>query len=84
MSESIWSAIIVAVGSVLCQLLINRKGKKEREIADAVKSERLENRLSNIEHKIDIHNGYAEKLGGIQMSIAVIENNIKNLKEEKT
>lgn len=70
-----------------------RKEDEEKErtkaVADAVKDERLENRLTNIEHnlqennrKLDIHNGYAEKLGNIETSIAVIETEIKNLSEK--
>lgn len=81
--EAVLSAIIVAAGSVVCQLLINRKGRKDREISDAVKETKLEARLSNIETKLDIHNGYAGKLGDIRMDIAVIKNDIRNMKGEK-
>ena len=35
--------------------------------------------LKGVEEKLDIHNGYAEKLGNIEKSIAVIQNDIKTL-----
>lgn len=69
MSEAILIAVIAAVGSVLGQWLISR----EREI-------RLDERLKGVEKRLDEHNNYASKIGGIQTDIAVIKNDIKNLK----
>ena len=43
----------------------------------------MEQRLTNIEHKLDVHNGYAEKLGDIGQDIAVIKNEIRNLERER-
>lgn len=51
----------------------------EKQTAEAVRDARLEARLKNVEEKLDIHNGYAEKLGSIETSIAVIQNDIKTL-----
>ena len=90
MSDAVLTAIIMAAASVICQLLINRSNRikrvaedlekdQKRAVQDAIKEERLENRLKSIESKLDIHNGYAEKLGEIQMDIAVIKNDIKTL-----
>lgn len=69
MSEAIIIAVIAALGSVLGQWLISR----EREI-------RLDERLKGVEKRLDEHNNYASKIGGIQTDIAVIKNDIKNLK----
>ena len=88
MSEGIWTALIVAIASIICQVLINKNNRKKqseeeaekekkRAVENAVKEERLENRLSAIEHKLDIHNGYAEKLGSIATDIAVIKTKIE-------
>lgn len=90
MSDAVLTALIVAASSIICQLLISRSDRKKRTAEDvekerkraveqAVKDERLENRLKSIEQKLDVHNGYAEKLGNIEKSIAVIENDIKTL-----
>ena len=90
MSEAIVTALIMAVASVLCQVLINRNNRqkqtaadleksKAQAVADALKDERFESRLKGIEAKLDEHNGYAQKLGDIATSIAVIENDIRNL-----
>lgn len=64
----------------------NEKEKRKAAVDQALKEEReeqykrdTERRLANIEEKLDIHNGYAEKLGDISRSLAVMQNDIKNL-----
>lgn len=80
MSDAVLVAVITAGTSVLCQLLINKKSRKDNAVAEAVKEQKLTDRLQTIETKLDIHNGYAEKLGAIEKAIAVIETEIKNIK----
>jgi len=72
MSEVIIVAIITGFFSVVGQWLISR----EREI-------RLDERLKNVEKKLDEHNGYAQKFEAIQIDIAKISTKLENL-EEKT
>ena len=89
-SDAVLVAIITGAFAVIGQWLISRNDRKKRTeeelekekkraVEEAIKNERLENRLSSIENKLDIHNGYAEKLGEIQTDIAVIKNDIKTL-----
>ena len=70
MSEVIIVAVITGVCSVLGQWLISR----EREA-------RLDERLKSVEKKLDEHNRYADKIGGIQADISSIKTDIKNIKE---
>lgn len=79
MSDAVIGALITAVGAIICQILIARSQAKSRKVDEAVRDALLDERLKNIEHKLDIHNGYAEKLGDISTSIAVIQNDIKTL-----
>lgn len=86
MNPTVLSALIGAVSAIIVQLIGAWQQKRKRAIEEAIKDERLENRLRSIEQKLDIHNGYAEKLGGIQAAIsemntniAVMQNDIKNL-----
>lgn len=86
MSDTVLAALIGAVSAIIVQLIGAWQQKKKRAIEDAIKEERLENRLKSIETKLDTHNGYAEKLGDIQkdiaeikLDIAVTKTDIKNL-----
>ena len=80
MTEAIIVALIAALGSIVGQYLITRKNRREDEVKRAVLDERTANRLASIEHKLDEHNHYAEKLGDIQQDMAVIKQEIKDLK----
>lgn len=90
LSDAVITAIIVAVSSIVCQVLINRNNRNKRSkeetdkaqqkaIESALESQKLDLRLKSIEDKLEIHNNYAERLADIAKSIAVIENDIKNL-----
>ena len=90
MSDAVITAIIVAVSSIVCQVLINRSNRvkrsveeaekeKKRAVDEARKDEHLQNRLESIEGKLDEHNGYAKLFQQIQTDIAVIKNDIKTL-----
>lgn len=79
MSDAVIVAIITGVCAVFGQWLITRQQTAKRKIDDAVRDAKLEDRISALEHKIDIHNGYAEKFSAIGTDIAVIKNDIKTL-----
>lgn len=80
MTEAVIVALITAVGAVIGQWLISRRQNEDRKTADAVRDARIEDRMVAVEKKLDIHNGYAEKLGEIQQDIAVIKSEITMLK----
>lgn len=90
MNDTIITALIMALASVVCQLLINKDNRKKREIEDAVKDAQLQAKLKEIDRKLDEHNGYASRFGAIEevlnaikLDIALIKNNLDHLKEEK-
>lgn len=79
-----WSAIIVgciaAIGSFAGNLSIQRKKSREDAIKEAERETRQEDRLRSIEHKLDIHNGYAEKLGSVEKSLIAMQKDIEYLR----
>lgn len=83
MTEAIIVALITATASVVCQLLISRKQRTDAEVKQAVKDKEISDRLSHIEEKLDIHNGYADKLGDVAISLAKMQKDIEFLKEGK-
>lgn len=86
MSDVVLAALIGAAASIIVNLITLIGQNNKRKTEEAVKNEHLENRLKNIERKLETHNNYAEKLEGIQKDmgeiqtdIAVIKNDIKTL-----
>lgn len=79
MSDVVLAALIGAAASIIVNLITLSNQRKKRAIEEAVREANLESRLRSIERKLDIHNGYAEKLGSISTDIAVIKNDIQNL-----
>lgn len=89
MSDVVLAALIGAAASIVVNLITLIGQNNKRKTDEAVKDERLENRLKNIEKKLETHNSYAEKLEGIQRDmgeiqtdIAVIKNEVKNLRQQ--
>lgn len=79
MSDVVIAALIGAVASIIVNLISANSARKKRAVEEAVRETKLDNRLKSIEDKLDVHNGYAEKLGDIQIDMAVIKNDIKTL-----
>ena len=73
MNPTVLAALIGSITSIAICLVNNWQQNKRRAVEEAVKEERLENRLKSIEQKLDTHNGYAEKIGSIQTDIAFIK-----------
>ena len=81
MESTIIVALITGICSVIGNYFISIKNKKESEIRDAQREQKQCDRLEAIEHKLDIHNGYAEKLGDISISMAMMQKDIEYLKK---
>lgn len=84
MTEAIIVALITASASVICQVIISAKQKKDNEVKLAVKEKEIYDRLSHIEEKLDIHNGYADKLGDVAIALAKMSKDIEYLKEARS
>lgn len=85
MNESIIIATIPALASVIGAFIAARsavdKKTREDDIKDAQREQRQQDQLEEIKQKLDIHNGYAEKLGEIQLDIAGIHKDIEYLRK---
>ena len=86
MSDVVLAALIGAAASIIINLITLASQNRKRALDEAVRDANLENRLGNIERKLETHNSYAAKLEGIQKDmgeiqtdIAVIKNDIKTL-----
>lgn len=77
MNPTVQAALIGSVTSILiCLIGFWQQNRKRRE-EEAVRDAKLEMKLASIEKKLDEHNGYAEKIGSIQMDIAYIKGKLE-------
>lgn len=81
--EAVLSAAIVALGSIIVQLIIAAQNRHKTHEEQAVYRARLESTLKNIETKLDEHNAYAEKIGALKDSMLLIQQDVKYIKEGK-
>ena len=81
--EAIASALIVAVGSIVVQLIINHSNRQKEHEEQAVYRARLEAQMQVIQQKLDEHNQYAEKLGDMRDSMLLLQQDVKYIKEGK-
>lgn len=79
MSDAVIVAIITGLCAVVGQWLISRGQANQRKIDDADRDARIDEKLKSLEHKVDIHNGYAERFAEISSDISVIKNDIQNI-----
>ena len=72
MNDTIITALIMALSSIVCQVLINRNNRakqkaedaekeRDRAVKEAIKETKLDDRLTGIEAQLREHNQYAEK-----------------------
>lgn len=73
MNPTVLAALIGAVSAIVVQIISQWQQNSKRRIEEAARDAKLEERLKTIERKLDEHNGYAQKIGGIQQDIAYIK-----------
>ena len=77
MNTTVLAALIGAIASIIVNLIsVSQQNQKRRE-EEKVRDAKLEMKLSNIEKKLDEHNGYAEKIGSVQQDIAFIKGKLE-------
>ena len=86
MSDAILVAIITAAATIIGAYLSFRSAfdKKNRQdaIKEAQREQHQQDEFEAIKQKLDIHNGYAEKLGAIQLDIAGIHKDIEYINKK--
>lgn len=81
-------AIISSLGGIIGAYLAVQKGNRENEIKNAQREQRQSDRLdridekiSTIEKKVDIHNGYGEKFGEVAKNMTAMQKDIEYMKK---
>lgn len=87
-SDAIVIAIITAGVNLCIALVQNRTKGVERERKEASRNQyvddvidKFDERLDNIEHKLDEHNHYAKKFEEVNIKLTVLQKDIEHLKK---
>lgn len=83
LTESVLVAIITGAFTLIGTWIMHKKKSQNDAVKQAVREQIKEDKLANIERKLDIHNGYAKKLDNISKSIVAIKKDIQYLKESR-
>lgn len=81
MSETILCGLISAAAAIIVSIITTNSALRKQNIENIRRETKRDTetdmRLKAIEQKLDIHNGYAEKLGTIATDIAVLKQSMK-------
>lgn len=87
MNESLWGYVIsgffAVIGSYVANVAMTIRKNREQAIKDAQREQWQQDQFDAINHKLDIHNGYAEKFGDISRSMVAMQKDIEYLKGGK-
>ena len=82
MSDAVLGAIIVAVGSIIVQLLINVSNRAKEHEQQSVYRANLENELKQIRTKLDEHNEYGKKFSESSKQYTSLETELKLIRQD--
>lgn len=77
MNTEIITALIVAVGSIICQLLINASNRRRQESENEKTKSLIVYRLDQLEHKQDKYNHLQERVFTLERLSAVTDEEIR-------
>lgn len=77
MSTEIITALIVAGGSIICQILINISNRKKLKVENENTKSLIVYRIDQLEHKQDKYNHLQERVFNLEKNSAVADEEIK-------
>ena len=77
MNTDIIVALIVACGSIICQILINFSNRKKQESENEKTKSLIAYRIEQLENKVNKHNNLIERTYKIEQQEAVLAEEIK-------
>ena len=81
MPETVLTTLISSVTAIIICLVTQHFQNKKRKSDEEVEKALLKAQLASISRKLDEHNGYAEKIGGMAIDIAVIKSKVETLQK---
>ena len=83
MNPTIVVAVIMAVGTIVTQIVVSRGSRKAAEASQQAAMEVFNYRISDLEKKVTKHNNLVERLTICEQSTKSAHHRIDELREEK-
>lgn len=80
---TIIATVISSVLTLLGVIITVRSSEHKRDIEQAKRDQKIDDEIRQIKDKLDTHNGYAEKLTDITITVAEMRRDISYIKENK-
>lgn len=80
LSAAIWSAVITGVFLVICQIIISKTTMNKEKTDQLIRQQKLDDKLDQIDKKLEEHNHYASMFASLTQSIRLIEQDVGYLK----
>lgn len=84
MSDAIIVALITGGLSLGGNLIASHSANKKRAVEEAVREQKLDDRLDRLEQKVEEHNSFGKKFGEASSAIVAIQKDIEWIKKEKS
>lgn len=78
MDSSIIVAIITGAVTLMGTVIANYSMRKKDSIANAVRDQKIEDKLQALSDRVDAHNGMMDKVANIEKSIVRIETKLES------
>lgn len=80
MTDAIIVAIITGSVTLTVNLLSNWSARKKDAIANAVRDQKIEDKLQALSDRVDAHNGVMDKVTSIEKAIVRIDTKLESIK----
>lgn len=82
MADVIIVALITAVSTVVCQLIIYKSSHRDGDVKRAVRQQEIDDKLKSISDRLDEHNGYAKKFVEVSEALNEVKLDIQAMKKD--
>ena len=80
MSDTILSVIITGLVTLTGNLLVSWSARKKDAIANAIRDQKIEDKLQALSDRVDAHNGMIDRITNIEKAIVRIDTKLEGKK----
>lgn len=79
-TETIIVALITSGFTFAGVLVANKTSNRKNTIEQALRDQKIADKLQSLSDRVDVHNGYAEKFAGVTTNIELLQKDVEYMK----